>query len=93
MVVITHNQDYFFGIFWGGALIGLNLWLHSIEIENLVLKKDFHLVGNYFSRYTILAIGLGLGGIISFDWLFGSMLGVFLYFPAVYMGSLKNIKT
>ena len=90
--MVTRSLDCFFGVFWGSALMGLNLFLHSIEIKSLLTEKKYNFVGNYFSRYLILVLGLGMAGVLSFDWLLATMIGVFLYFPAVYMGTLKNIK-
>jgi hypothetical protein len=92
VLMVTHSFDCFFGVFWGSALMGLNLFLHSIEIKSFLIEKKYNFVGNYFSRYLILALGFGMAGILSFDWLLGTMIGIFLYFPAVYIGSLKNIK-
>lgn len=92
MTVVTHESDYFFGVFWGAGLMALNLFLHSVEINSMVKNGDFSVVGNYFSRYLIMASGFFVAGFISFQWLMGTMVGVFLYFPAVYIGSLKNIK-
>ncbi len=92
MLIITHESDYFFGVFLGGALMALNLFLHSVEISSMVNSGNFSVVGSYFGRYLILACGFFVSGFISFQWLMGTMVGVFLYFPAVYIGSLKNIK-
>jgi hypothetical protein len=92
VLIITHSLDCFFGVFWGSALMGLNLFLHSVEINSLLMKKKYNFIGNYFGRYLILALGFGMAGVLSFDWLLSTIIGAFLYFPAVYIGSLKNIK-
>jgi hypothetical protein len=91
-MVVTHKSDYFFGVFWGAALMALNIFLHSVEINSIVRKGEYSIIGNYFSRYLIVASGLLVAGFISFQWLLGSMFGIFIYFPAIYIGSLKNIK-
>ncbi len=89
-MLITKNSDYFFGVFWGAAFGGLNIFLHSKEIESMLIRRKYDITGNYITRYLVLAIGLFVAGFISFDWLLASIVGLFAYFPAIYIGSLIN---